>query len=257
MKRRGCITIVLLLHSLLVQSYDFSVDGIYYNITSKKDLTVEVTYKSETSKTYKGEVIIPPSVENKGYIYKVASIGASAFRECKNLTSVIFPQTITEMGAYSFYNCENLVYAKFPDSLLRINPAAFSNCRKLKITLPNSIISIYGSVFRGCDELKEVLVPRSLRRIGSFSFYGCNRIESITIPETVVWIGYHTFGSCNPKGIYSKCVEPPSLLYQAFHYVDVKNCILYVPKGAAEAYRNSFTEWGDGWGLFENIVEEE
>ena len=105
--------------------------------------------------------------------------------------------------------------------------------------------------------IHEITVPPSLTHIGSYAFDRCNTIESITIPETVVWIGHHTFNSSNPKEIHCKCVEPPSLLYQAFHYVDVKNCILYVPKGAAEAYRNSFTEWGDGWGLFENIVEEE
>ena len=105
--------------------------------------------------------------------------------------------------------------------------------------------------------IHEITVPRSLTRIGTGAFSDCVFLELLTIPETVVWIGFGSFAGCNLKEIHCKCVEPPSLLYQAFHYVDVKNCILYVPKGTVETYRNSFTEWGDGWGLFENIVEEE
>ncbi len=36
--------IVMLLCCLSVSAHDFEVDGIYYNITSSTDKTVEVTY---------------------------------------------------------------------------------------------------------------------------------------------------------------------------------------------------------------------
>ena len=42
------ITIAVLLYSTTVSAHDFEVDGIYYNITSSEDLTVEVTYKGST-----------------------------------------------------------------------------------------------------------------------------------------------------------------------------------------------------------------
>ena len=50
-------TLILLLCSVTASAYDFEVDGIYYNITSEEDLTVEVTERN-----YSGEVIIPSYV---------------------------------------------------------------------------------------------------------------------------------------------------------------------------------------------------
>ena len=69
------ITIAALLCSITVSGYDFKVDGIYYNITSFTDLTVEVTYREGYSNVYRGTVTIPSRVT----YYKVTSIGVGAF----------------------------------------------------------------------------------------------------------------------------------------------------------------------------------
>ena len=37
----------------------------------------------------------------------VTNIGGAAFRSCKNLTSIIIPQTINEIDSCAFYNCSN------------------------------------------------------------------------------------------------------------------------------------------------------
>ena len=39
---------LLLLFSVAVNAHDFEVDGIYYNITSSTNKTVEVTYKGSS-----------------------------------------------------------------------------------------------------------------------------------------------------------------------------------------------------------------
>ena len=56
-------TIAVLLCSVAANAHDFKVDGIYYNITSSKNLTVEVTYRGlwidDYSNEYSGNVVIP------------------------------------------------------------------------------------------------------------------------------------------------------------------------------------------------------
>ena len=56
-------TIAMLLCSLTASAHDFEVGGIYYNITSAEDKTVEVTFSGDSYHTvddeYTGEVAIP------------------------------------------------------------------------------------------------------------------------------------------------------------------------------------------------------
>lgn len=67
-------------------AYDFTVDGVYYNITG--DNTVEVTSKTTSSGGYTGEVTVPASVTNGGVNYQVTAVGDKAFYVCSNVTGV-------------------------------------------------------------------------------------------------------------------------------------------------------------------------
>ena len=88
-------TIAVLLCNVPVSAYNFEVDGICYNITSETDLTVEVTDRNTNS--YKGMVVIPEGVTYNGKTYSVTSIGSSAFRDCRGLTSVTFGNSVTRI----------------------------------------------------------------------------------------------------------------------------------------------------------------
>ena len=102
-------TVAVLLCSVAVNAHDFEVDGIYYNIISASDLTVEVTHKGDSphdfSNEYRGEVIIPETVVYKSKTLTVTSIGDSAFYNCDGLTSVTIPNSVTSIEYYAFYYC--------------------------------------------------------------------------------------------------------------------------------------------------------
>ncbi|MBO7271857.1 MAG: hypothetical protein J6U89_03160, partial [Bacteroidaceae bacterium] len=72
-------TALLLLCTTAVTAHDFSVSGIYYNITDATNKTVAVTYKGswydDYSNEYTGSVTIPESVTYNGTTYSVTSIG--------------------------------------------------------------------------------------------------------------------------------------------------------------------------------------
>ena len=109
--QKKLLAIACLLCCVGVYAHEFEVDGIYYNITSETNQTVEVTYYGERSDyvpdeyKYKGGVIIPESVTFEGVLYNVTSIGPAAFEYSKELESVTLPNTIQLICRYAFYDC--------------------------------------------------------------------------------------------------------------------------------------------------------
>ena len=74
-------TIALLLCSVMANAYDFEVDGMYYNLLSATDLTVEVTWGDNA---YSGEVVIPSTITYQSRNLAVVGIKLNIFVfDCK------------------------------------------------------------------------------------------------------------------------------------------------------------------------------
>lgn len=122
------MTALLLLCCTVAGAADFEVDGIYYNILSSEDKTVEVT---SGSNKYSGAVTIPASVTYNSITYSVTSIGESAFEGCWNLTSIEIPNSVTSIGESAFFYCTSLTSIEIPSSVTSIGAWAFSGCTSL------------------------------------------------------------------------------------------------------------------------------
>jgi hypothetical protein len=66
------------------------------------------------------------SIASVSQLGNTTLIPDSAFKNCKNLTSVRLPNTVTEIGPNAFAGCENLHTIYIPDSVTKIDPSAFS-----------------------------------------------------------------------------------------------------------------------------------
>ena len=234
----------------------FEVDGIFYNILSKEDRTVEVTYKGADQYDYNeyiGEVTIPANVTYNGTTYSVTTIGEWAFTGCIELTSVTIGNSVTTIGDYAFSECDGLTSVTIGNSVTTIGEYAFGYCEELtSITIPNSVTTIGNSAFYGCRNLTSIEIPNSVTTIGDYAFYYCRNLTSIEIPNSVTTIGERAFYNCRNITSITSLIPADKLFIPgayAFYFVPT-SCTLYVPAGAKEKYAAT-----EGWNQFTNIVE--
>ena len=191
-----------LLCSTSMSAHDFEVDGIYYNIMSPEDKTVEVTFSGDSydavENEYSGFVTIPETVTYNDNIYSVNSIGSFAFAGCSALTSVEIPNSVTCFRSLAFEGCSGLTSIVIPNSVTDIFNQVFSGCSGLtSVVIPNSVTSIGDAVFSGCSSLTSVEIPNSVTSIDHAAFSGCSNLTSVEIPNSVTSIGASVFQRCS------------------------------------------------------------
>lgn len=176
-------------------AYDFTVDGVYYNITG--DNTVEVTSKTTSSGGYTGEVTVPATVTNGGVDYQVTAVGDKAFYVCSNVTAVHLPATITSIGENAFYRCTKMADVNIPDGVVTIAYRAFDECKALTtVTIPSSVVSIGNMAFYQCIAMTQVNFNEGLQTIGTSAFSYCKALTQVEFPVSVTSIGQNVFENC-------------------------------------------------------------
>ena len=91
----------------------------------------------------------------------VIIIDESAFNECRSLSSITLPETLTSIGGTCFEHC------------------AFSS-----ITIPDSVTSIGRSLFAWNDSLTNVTMGSGITLIGENMFARCPNLSELTIKST-------------------------------------------------------------------------
>lgn len=161
------------------------------------------------------------------------------------------PSSVTTIDSYAFYCCNLLTSITIPNSVTRIKECTFAFCTELSsVSIPNTITSIGNSAFSFCSKLTSFSIPTSLNfiDIGTFSYSG---LRTISIPSTITSIETNAFNNCNDlTTIYCYLSNPVWISSSAFSNSTKSNCILYIPTGSKQAYKNHFE-----WRNFNNIVE--
>lgn len=219
---------LLLLFTTKVSAYDFSSNGVYYNIISSVDNTVEVTYQSKTRVPYgygytdswvsgmTGSKTIPSQVTYNGIIYTVTAIGEHAFYQ-STATKVSLPNTIKSIGYYAFYG-SSINEMTIPSSVTSLGTYAFGNCNNItSITIPSTVTdggtytfsycanlssaivyceSIPYDCFSYCTKLSSVTIGSGVKTINSDAFERCYSLESLTIPDAVTTMSEYAISEC-------------------------------------------------------------
>jgi hypothetical protein len=117
----------------------------------------------------------------------------------KSSGTVTIPETVNSIGAEAFYECSTLENVVIPASVRNIEWAAFYGCSELKsVNIPEEgVIRISDEAFCGCEQLEDMILPKSVTYIGEYAFSNCSRLTELTIPESVASIGGYAFSNCS------------------------------------------------------------
>jgi cbb3-type cytochrome oxidase subunit 3 len=97
------------------------------------------------------------AVTNDETRYPVLKIGAYAFNNCTELTSVNMPASINEIGDHAFENCSALSNVTIPYAVTLIGPSAFKDCASItQINIPARVTKVKIWAFENCTSLTDV-----------------------------------------------------------------------------------------------------
>lgn len=137
-------------------------------------------------------VIFPDSVEY---------IGREAFTFCDKLTNVTLGNGLKYIGAQTFSGCDGLTGSMvIPDSVEYIGDAAFMFGKFTNITIGNGVKYIGNAAFKYCSNITNIQIPESVTFLGDQAFYNCKKLVSINIPANIKTIGSETFAKCTSLG---------------------------------------------------------
>ena len=113
------------------------------------------------------------------------TIGDNAFKKT-SIKTVVLPTSVYLVGAYAFSDCAQLTSVQFMSSTGHIGPSAFSGCATLsKLSLPKDLEEIPENLCESCTSLKSITIPSNVFSIGSNAFKNAG-LTTINIPASVV-----------------------------------------------------------------------
>lgn len=165
---------------------------------------------------------------------ELQEIDDEAFRGVAELTSVTLSNNMQRIGYQAFSDCEQLskvAYVgemKTADCMVEIG--AFQNCTSLtSFAFPQSLSEVQGWTFVGCRKLKEIILPKSVKKVGDQALRTNSTVETITFEGE----------------------EAPELTGNPFPFKE--NILkIMVPSGKSEAYK---AKWGSYEGYHSKIEE--
>lgn len=85
----------------------------------------------------------------------------------------------------------------FDGNVSMIGDEAFKGCTQLKsIVIPESVTLVGNNAFSGCSSLESIELAEGITKIGWSAFYNCKELKAINIPNGVAELGYSAFENC-------------------------------------------------------------
>ena len=143
-----------------------------------------------------------------------------------------FDRDLTTVGGFNALT--TLKSIVLPDGIITIGPSSFRGCSNLQvINIPYGVESIGGAAFARCD-LRKIAIPASVKRIENGAFLENFLLADIELPEAPIEeIGYYAFRDtkwwtnycADEKNIFGNTVYIYDIAYQAVS-LDITECAI-------------------------------
>lgn len=204
------ITIVIALFSCLAAVSAKTYGLFTYSVEGDKVSIIRCSTSAS------GTIQIPSAIEHM----PVADISDFAFYDCKDITKLVIPTSVTRIGNSAFENCSGLAGVTIPSSVKKIGVSAFSNCTALyTVNLPSDVVimqkafnntAIYNTpskwqngvlyigkhLIKSQSDIKNLTVKSGTFTIADYAIDSCKSLENISLPSSLTRIGSNAFEEC-------------------------------------------------------------
>jgi hypothetical protein len=230
------------------ETFQDSQGFMYSTIMSLKEGTVGVYANHDKVRDkVSGDIVIPETItsEKSGISYKVEA-NSSMFKNCKKITSVVFPSSWDTVPQEVFLGCTSLKSVTLTSNdIKQIESNAFEGCKKLQeIKNIEKVQGIYERAFLNCTSLKKLNL-NSVTFIDAYVFSGCKNLINVTIGGNFKELYENAFSGCKKlKTIVIKSTKVKKVNKKAFSGTSQKITIK-VPKKKLKAYTKLFKNKGN------------
>ena len=122
------------------------------------------------------EIIVPEKIGE----YTVIAVGRNAFVHCK--AKITLPESVTsiEKLAFGLYEYDGYDFT-LPSKVKSIGDAAFQDSNIRGISLNPNLKTIGNAAFYRCENLRELIIPKSVNAIGMSIIEKCKELERLEV----------------------------------------------------------------------------
>ena len=136
-------------NAALKKGKTFTVNKVKYKVTESKKGNYQVSVLKNQNKKIK-KINVLDSVNYKGVVYKVTSIGAKAYAGSSKATSITIGSNIKSIGKNAFDGCKKIKKVIVKSKVLKtVGKNAFKNVPKNAVfSVPKSVLKKYKKLFK-------------------------------------------------------------------------------------------------------------
>lgn len=196
-----------------------SLENIYVDEANESLVSSDgVLFSKDMSELIK----YPSSKQNAVYTVPegVKRIAPHAFRLCRNLEEVIFPESLEEIGDSAFESAAKLKSVQFNSGVQigsmaffgteklkelnikeesKLSMGSFGDCGVEKVTLPKDLAEIPSYCFQNCTFLKSINL-NNVKVLRKSAFIGCTSLEKVKLTSLESWEGMPSDGADTETG---------------------------------------------------------
>lgn len=142
---------------------------------------------------------IPSLIDGK----KIKGIAHDAFKGCVSVRALRISEGIEVIENRAFKECKSLEYIVFPDTLRRIGEqnagerdGVFTKTNLYSVEIPNGVEHLGNYVFASCHNLRKVVLSDKIKTISMGTFYNCTCLTKVTLPKELLVIEKDAFTLC-------------------------------------------------------------